>query len=124
MAYPNNLKYTKSHEWLLEEDGVFALGLTDYAQDQMGDIVFVELPEVDDEVEAGSAFAETESVKAVSEIFSPVDGKVVEVNEELEDEPSMLNSDPHNTWIVKFEGELSEELMNAEEYQKFIEEQD
>ena len=93
--YPEDLKYTKSHEWLKTEDGLSVVGLTKFAVDALGDIVFIGLPEAGDEVKAGVSFADVESVKAVSDVFSPVSGKVVEVNEELLDSPEKLNEDPY-----------------------------
>lgn len=112
------LKYTKSHEWVKEEDGICVVGLTDFAQEALGDIVFVNLPEEDDELTAGEALGDVESVKAVSDIISPVSGVVVEVNEELLDNPAMINEAPYDAWLVKV-GEVSdkEELLNAEEYE-------
>lgn len=116
MNIPNDLLYTKSHEWLREEDG--AVGITDFAQDALGDVVFVNLPEVGDEVVAGESFGDVESVKAVSDLVSPVTGVVTEVNEELLDTPELLNSDPYGAWILKV-GETTdrEELLDAEAYQ-------
>lgn len=119
MVFPQELKYTKSHEWIKEEDGLFLVGLTDHAQDQMGGIVYVDLPEEADEFSEGESFAEAESVKAVSEIFSPIDGVVVAVNEELEDEASLINEKPYEAWIAKFDGELSAETLSAAEYKEF-----
>ena len=91
---PAELKYTKSHEWLKEEDGLLVVGLTDFAANALGDIVFINLPQVDDEVTAGESFADVESVKAVSDVFSPVSGTVEEVNDELLDAPEMINEAP------------------------------
>ena len=110
--YPEDLKYTKSHEWLKTEDGLSVVGLTKFAVDALGDIVFIGLPEAGDEVKAGVSFADVESVKAVSDVFSPVSGKVVEVNEELLDSPEKLNEDPYGAWLIKVEatGEISERL--------------
>ena len=101
--YPEDLKYTKSHEWVKEEDGLFVVGLTDYAQDALGDIVFVNLPQVGDEVTAEGVFADVESVKAVSDVYSPVSGIVAEVNEELLDAPQLVNEDPYGAWFIKVE---------------------
>lgn len=94
MNIPAELKYTKSHEWVKEEDGVYTVGLTDYAQKELGDIVFINLPAEGDEAVAGGALADVESVKAVSDVFSPVTGTVAEVNEELPDEPQQINQAP------------------------------
>jgi len=123
--YPENLKYTRSHEWVREEeDGTYTVGLTDYAQDALGDIVFINLPEVGDSLTKEEAFADVESVKAVSDVFSPLDGTVLEVNEELLDEPQKVNEDPYGAWLVKVEktGD-NEELLNAEEYAKVVAEE-
>lgn len=125
MNFPENLKYTKTHEWIRFEDETTAwIGITDYAQDQLGDLVFANLPEAGDEVSAGEAFADVESVKAVSDVISPVSGTVDEANEELADEPQMMNQTPYDAWFVKVKDITdTEELMSAEEYQKFIEEE-
>ena len=101
--YPEELKYTRSHEWVKEEDGHYVVGLTDYAQDALGDIVFINLPEVGDSVAKEEAFADVESVKAVSDVFSPFDGTVLEINEELLDEPQKVNEDPYGAWLIKVE---------------------
>lgn len=122
MNYPNELKYTKSHEWIKEEDGLVAIGLSDYAQDALGDLVFVNLPEAEDEMTAGEVFADVESVKAVSDVYSPVSGIVAEVNEELLDSPEMINESPYEAWFVKVEQvSTTVELMDAEEYAAYVE---
>lgn len=117
---PAELKYTKSHEWVAEEDGVLTVGLTDYAQNELGDLVFVNLPEEGDEATAGEAICDVESVKAVSDVYSPATGVVVAANEELLDAPEKINEDPYGAWIVKI-GEVSEteDLMDAEAYEAF-----
>ena len=118
MNIPNQLHYTRSHEWLLVEDGVATVGLTDFAQDALGDIVFVNLPQSGDQVSAGEALGDVESVKAVSDVLSPVSGVVAEVNEELLDNPALVNEDPYGAWLVKVEqltGE--EELLDAAAYE-------
>ena len=118
MNYPVDLKYSKSHEWIRYEDGVAVIGISDFAQDALGDLVFVNLPQVGDDVTAGEAFGDVESVKAVSDLISPVSGVVLEVNEELEDSPENLNEDPYGAWIIKVEqvsGE--EELLDAAAYE-------
>ncbi|MBO4358957.1 MAG: glycine cleavage system protein GcvH [Erysipelotrichaceae bacterium] len=121
---PEELKYAKTHEWLKEEGDVCVVGLTDYAQDSLGDIVFVNLPAVDDEVKAGESFGDVESVKAVSDVFSPVTGKVVEINEEVVDNPALVNEDPYGAWLIKV-AEVSEkdELIGSEEYAALCEEE-
>lgn len=119
MKTPDTLKYSKSHEWVKElEDGVVEIGLTDYAQDALGSLVFVNLPEEGDPVTAGETFADVESVKAVSDVYSPVTGEVLEINEELLDHPEYINEDPYGAWFVRV-GNVTEydELLNAEGYE-------
>ena len=115
------LLYSESHEWVKVEDGIAVIGITDYAQHAMGDLSYVDMPEVDDQVEKGEEFGAVESVKAASDLYSPVSGVVVEVNEELEDAPELLNEDAFAHWIIKVqmsdEAEL-EELMDAAAYQQ------
>jgi glycine cleavage system H protein len=127
MAYPADYRYTKTHEYVKVEGKAGTVGLTDYAQDQLGDIVFVELPEVGKEVRQGEAFAVVESVKAVSDCYSPISGKVTAVNEKLNDEPGVINSDPHGEgWIMKVEmsdpADLGR-LMDVKAYSKHAEEE-
>ncbi|HHW19135.1 MAG TPA: glycine cleavage system protein GcvH [Firmicutes bacterium] len=113
MTYPANLKYTKTHEYARVEGNKAYVGITNYAQDQLGDIVFVELPEVGRELKAGEIFATVESVKAVSDCYAPVSGKVVEVNEKVADSPELLNKDPHGEgWICAIEMSDPSELEN------------
>lgn len=120
MNFPAELKYSKSHEWLKEEDGVSVIGISDFAQDALGDVVFVNLPEVGDDAAAGEAFGDVESVKAVSDLISPVSGTVCEVNEDLLDQPELLNEDPYGTWIIKVENVTdTEELLDAAAYEAF-----
>lgn len=123
MPYPSNYRYTREHEWI-SPDG--AIGITDYAQNSLGDIVYVEAPKVGDAVTAGAAFGSVESVKAVSDLFSPVSGKVTAVNEELKTAPDKINQDPHGTWIIKVElsnaAEL-DKLLDAAAYEAFIAEE-
>ena len=123
MTHPAELKYSKSHEWVKFLDDTTALiGLTDYAQDALGDLVFVNLPEAGDDVTAGEAFADVESVKAVSDVFSPVTGTVAEVNEELLDAPEMLNNAPYDAWMIKVENITDQdELLDADAYVAFYE---
>ena len=114
------LKYTKSHEWVKEEGGVWTIGLTDYAQSALGDLVFVNLPEAGDSVEAGEVFGDVESVKAVSDVYSPVTGEVEEINEELLDAPEKINGAPYDAWFIKVKDVSGpEELLSAEEYEAF-----
>lgn len=118
MNYPVELKYSKSHEWVKYEDGVAIIGISDFAQDALGDVVFVNLPAVGDEVTAGEAFGDVESVKAVSDLISPVTGVVCAVNEELEDSPELLNEDCYGAWIIKVEAVTGEEeLLDAAAYE-------
>ena len=117
------LFYTKSHEWVkFEDDTTAVIGLTDYAQGELGSLVFVNLPEEEDEVTVGAAFADVESVKAVSDVYSPVTGIVAEVNEDLMDEPEKINSEPYDAWFVKVKDITDkEEFLSAEEYTAFVE---
>ncbi len=122
MTFPKNLMYTKTHEWvLLNDDGTALVGITDYAQDQLGDLVFVNLPEPGDTVTAGESFADVESVKAVSDVLSPVTGEVAEINEVLADEPQRMNQEPYESWFIKVR-EITDraELMDADAYQAFV----
>ena len=124
MNFPAELKYSKSHEWLKEEDGVSVIGISDFAQDALGDVVFVNLPEVGDDAAAGEAFGDVESVKAVSDLISPVSGTVCEVNEDLLDQPELLNEDPYGTWNIKVENVTdTEELLDAAAYEAFCAEE-
>ena len=124
MNFPAELKYSKSHEWLKEEDGVSVIGISDFAQDALADVVFVNLPEVGDDAAAGEAFGDVESVKAVSDLISPVSGTVCEVNEDLLDQPELLNEDPYGTWIIKVENVTdTEELLDAAAYEAFCAEE-
>lgn len=119
---PAELKYSASHEWIKEEDGIFVIGLTDYAQSALGDIVFINLPEEGDEVTAGESFSDVESVKAVSDVFSPVTGTVCAVNEELLDDPAQVNEDPYGAWLIKVENvTATEDLLDAEGYAAVVE---
>ena len=118
MNFPTELKYTKSHEWLRMEDGVAVIGISDFAQDALGDVVFINLPQEGDETTAGESFGDVESVKAVSELICPVTGTVCAVNEDLLDAPELLNQDPYGAWIIKVEGITdTEELLEADEYE-------
>ena len=118
MNYPVELKYTKDHEWLKMEGGIAIVGITDFAQDALGDVVFINLPEVGDTVTAGESFGDVESVKAVSDVNSPVTGVVAEINEELIDSPELLNDDPYGAWIIKVENITGEEeLLDAAAYE-------
>lgn len=123
MAYPTDLKYTKEHEWIRVDGDTGAIGITDFAQQQLGDVVYVEVPEVGATITAGQVFGTIESVKAVSELFAPVTGEVVETNAEVKDRPDHVNSKPHETWMVKIKlsnpGEVAA-LMDAAAYEQLI----
>lgn len=120
MNYPEELKYSKSHEWIRMEDDIAVIGISDYAQHALGDVVFLNLPQEGDETEAGEPFGDIESVKAVSDLVSPVTGKVVEVNEALLDAPELVNSDPYGSWIIKVAEITGEdELIDAAEYEAY-----
>jgi len=122
--YPENFRYTKEHEWVMAEGDTGTIGITFHAQHELGDIVFVELPKVGTKLVKGEAFGTVESVKAVSEIFAPVSGEVIEVNESLSAAPEKLNEDPHGAaWLVKVKMSRPEELnelLSAAEYQSFL----
>ncbi len=124
MTIPADLKFTKEHEWVRIDGDTATFGITDHAQEALGDIVFVELPEIGRTIEAGEAYAVVESVKAVSDVYAPVAGDVVEVNEALEGEPELVNSDPYGAgWIAKVTiGDGQVELLNDDEYATFLEE--
>ncbi len=128
MDIPKDLKYTKEHEWAKEEGDTALLGITDFAQHSLGDVVFVELPEVGTQLKKGEAFGSVESVKAASDIYSPLSGEVIEINSELEDHPELLNESPYEKgWIIKIRisdsGE-SAELMNEAQYVEFVEKEE
>jgi len=127
MEFPKELRYSREHEWVAVEENIATIGITDYAQDQLGDIVYVELPEVGTQVTKDEAFGVVESVKAVSDIYAPVSGTVTEVNVGLPDSPETINEDPYgDAWMIRVEmsdpDEL-EDLMKAAEYKKFVEEE-
>ena len=124
MAVPEDLQYTKSHEWVRTEDGTATIGITDHAQEELGDVVFVELPDEGATIEAGDSFGTVESVKAVSDLYTPVGGEVVEVNSSLEDAPEKINDDPYGEgWIVKLRTSDEADLLSPEEYEKVVEEE-
>jgi glycine cleavage system H protein len=126
MAYPEKYKYTREHEWIEVAGKTGTIGITDYAQNSLGDIVFVEAPKVGTKFEKDEVFGSVESVKAVSDLYSPVTGTVTEVNEELSDSPETINTDAHGAWIIKVElsdeGELAS-LLSAADYEAFIAEE-
>ena len=126
MAHPTDRKYSDQHEWVIVEDDTATVGITDYAQDQLGEVVFVDLPTEGDAVTAGDTFGEIESVKSVSELFAPVTGEIVAVNDALSDSPETVNQDPHaEGWMIKVRledpSEL-DELMSSEDYEAFVSE--
>ena len=126
MTYPTNYRYTREHEWIAVDGNIGTIGITDYAQNSLGDIVYVDAPKVGDSVTANATFGSVESVKAVSDLYSPVTGTVTAINEELKDSPDKLNEDPHGTWIIKVE--LADPaqfnaLLDAAAYEAFIAEE-
>ena len=124
MSVPEDLQYTKSHEWVRMEDGVATVGITDHAQDELGDVVFVELPETGATLAPGDSFGAVESVKAVSDLYAPVGGEVVEVNGTLEDSPEKINEDPYGEgWILKLQISDEGDLLSAADYEKLLEEE-
>ena len=122
MAYPSDLKYTKDHEWVRLSGDTAEVGITDYAQQQLGDVVFVDLPAVGTGVTAGAAFGTIESVKAVSELFAPVTGEIVAINERLAQAPEDVNSRPHETWMVKIHltGAAPGDLLDSAQYEALL----
>lgn len=128
MEFPEDLKYTREHEWARKKGANVVIGITEFAQDQLGDVVFVELPAVGDPVKKGESFGVVESTKAVSELFAPISGKVVEVNDPLSDAPETINEDPYEEgWMITIQpadpAEV-DQLMDAKAYKAFVEEQD
>jgi len=124
MAVPQDLQYTKTHEWVRVEDDVATIGITDHAQDELGDVVFVELPEQGTTLSAGDPFGAVESVKAVSDLYAPVGGEVVEVNGSLEDSPEKINEDPYGEgWILRLRISDEASLLSAEDYERLLEEE-
>ncbi len=126
MSILEDLKYTKEHEWVKQEDGAVRIGITDFAQAELGDIVFVELPEVDDEIKKNEPFGSVESVKTVSELYAPISGKVVAINEDLSDSPEFVNESPYEkAWMIIVEPSDSselDELLSADQYEATINE--
>ncbi len=127
MDFPEDLRYTREHEWARKKGANLVVGITDFAQDQLGDVVYVELPDVGDQVKKGESFGVVESTKAVSELFAPVSGKVVEVNAPLSDAPETINEDPYEEgWLIQIEmtdpGELSD-LLDAKAYGEYLAEE-
>jgi len=123
MSYPDDRKYTKDHEWLRLSGGVGEVGITDYAQQQLGDVAYVELPDVGAQVTAGEPFGSIESVKAVSELFAPVSGRVTAVNDHLKQHPETVNSNPHGTWLIKLDVSdpgAAESLLDSQRYQELL----
>ena len=124
MSHPSDRKYSNEHEWVIADGNVATIGISEFAQDQLGEVVYIELPSVGDTLNAGDTFGEIESVKSVSELYAPVTGEVVEVNDSLSDTPETVNQDPHGEgWMIKVRvddaGEL-DNLMSADEYDEFI----
>jgi glycine cleavage system H protein len=126
MAYPADYRYTKEHEWIKVDGNIGTVGITDYAQNSLGDIVFVDLPKVNDAVEAGKSFGSVESVKAVSDLFAPVSGTVTAINEELKDAPEKINTNANTTWLLKIElsdAKQVDGLLTSADYEKFTSEE-
>jgi glycine cleavage system H protein len=126
MSYPNDFKYTKEHEWIKADGGTGTVGITNYAQESLGDIVFVDLPKVGAEVSAGKPFGTVESVKAVSDLYAPASGKVLEVNQDLATSPEKINQDAHQAWMIKITLSNADELkslLSAPDYEKFVREE-
>ncbi len=126
MTYPNTFRYTREHEWLQVEGGIGTVGITDYAQNSLGDIVFVDAPKVGDTVEAGKVFGSVESVKAVSDLYSPVSGTVTAVNQDLVTAPEKINTQPHQAWIIKVQLSTPSQvdaLLSSADYEEFIAEE-
>lgn len=125
MIDPKELKYSKSHEWVRYNGDDAYIGITDYAQHSLGDLVFLNLPEVDDAVTAGEAFGDLESVKAVSDVISPVSGVVADINEDLLDAPEEINNEPYEAWFIKVTDITeTEELLDADAYDQFVQEEE
>ncbi|GAC1644949.1 MAG: glycine cleavage system protein GcvH [Acidobacteriaceae bacterium] len=125
-SYPTDYRYTKEHEWIKVDGNTGTVGITDHAQDALGDIVYIDLPKIGAEVKARESFGSVESVKAVSDLFSPVSGKVTSVNDELSDNPEKINQDANGTWIIKVEVSGSvvlDDLMDSQEYEAFVKEE-
>jgi glycine cleavage system H protein len=126
MGYPTNYRYTREHEWIALDGAIGTIGITDYAQASLGDIVYVDVPKVGDAVTANATFGSVESVKAVSDLYSPVSGTVTAINEDLKSAPDKINEDPHNAWIIRVElsdpNELKD-LLDAAAYEAFISEE-
>lgn len=124
MSHPSDRKYSKEHEWVVAEGDVVTIGISDFAQDQLGEVVYVDLPDTGDALNAGDTFGEIESVKSVSELYAPVTGEVIEVNDSLPDSPETVNQDPHGEgWMIKVRLDDPSELdtlMSADEYDEFI----
>src|SRR5690348_2381063 len=126
MAYPAAYRYTREHEWINLDGNQATIGITDYAQNSLGDIVFVELPKVGEEITAGKTFGSVESVKAVSDLYAPASGKVVAINADLANAPEKINSDAHDTWMVRIQLANAAEvnkLLSADDYEKFVKEE-
>jgi len=126
MEFPDNLVYSREHEWVLAQEGVATIGITDFAQDELGDIVFVELPEVGAELGRNAAFGVAESVKTVSDLYCPAEGEVIEVNNSLEDNPEQVNNSPYDKgWMIKVkmaDPSQLDDMMSAEDYAKYVKE--
>ena len=126
MAFPADYRYTREHEWIKVDGNQATIGITDYAQNSLGDIVFVELPKIGDELSAGKTFGSVESVKAVSDLYAPASGKVVAVNQDLTNAPEKINSDAHGAWMIRIQLTNADEvkkLLSAQDYNQFVKEE-
>jgi|SRR5437868_11217632 len=126
MAFPADYRYTREHEWIKVDGNQATIGITDYAQNSLGDIVFVELPKIGDELSAGKTFGSVESVKAVSDLYAPASGKVVAVNQDLTNAPEKINSDAHGAWMIRIQLTNADEvkkLLSAQDYDQFVKEE-
>ena len=121
MNFPSNLKYAKTHEWVKDlGGGLYEIGISDYAQKELGDIVYINLPQTGDDLKAEKSFADVESVKAVSDLYSPINGTVKEINEAVISNPELINKAPYESWLIRAEGAVAVELLSAEEYGKQV----
>jgi glycine cleavage system H protein len=123
MSLPENRKYTKDHEWALKDGDTIEVGITDYAQDSLGDVVYLELPDIGKSLQSGDTFGVVESVKAASDLYAPIEGEVVEVNDELAEEPEKINADPYGSWMIKLkckDEKVFEDLMDAQAYKEYL----
>ena len=123
MDFPDNLKYAKTHEWVKDlGNGVYEIGISSYAEKELGDLVYIALPQAGDDLKGNTVFADLESVKAVSDLISPLTGKVKEVNSDVLSSPELINKSPYDAWIIRAEGKIESDLLSSADYEKFIKE--